>query len=338
MWTRVGIVVVLVAACGDDGTPIVPPGLDGDIEDDAAIPVCTATPASPTWWTPEPGEAINWDLQLNPPFDVSATRTMYELELFDVVPAQTVIDYADGDPVTVPAGPLAGKIAELHARVPRVTVVCRVATGAIDLDDPDARKFPGFKAAPPDRPDFPEAGSVIGWTTGDPNNPNERYLDLRASERGRWTPVLMKRFELAKQIGCDAIEADRVDNFKQTTGFNLVETEVTAFIGSVSDAIHGQEISAGLRNGFDIIGQIEQMAACYDFVVHDRCAEFNDCFKSGAFSSRDKAQFALDIRAPDSDGFGIDPALACPRYTSAGADGLVKAEALDSSFRHGCEP
>ena len=336
-WLRVGFVVVVLAACGDDGSPVVPPGLDGGVDPDAAPPVCMTTPASPTWWTPAPNETKNWDIQLNAPFDTAAVRTMYELELFDVVPAPTMIDYGDGDPVTVPAGALAGTIATLHQRTPAAIVVCHVAAAALDLEDPDARKFPGFKAAPPDAPDPPEAGSVIGWSTRDPINPNQRYLDLRASERGRWTAIMFKRFELAKTIGCDAIEVDRVDNFKRTTGFSLVETEVTAFIGQVSDAVHMQGLSAGLRNGFDIAGQIQAMAECYDWGLQDRCAEFGDCYRIDSFGGAGKAMFGLDIRAPDSDGYGIDPAMACPRYLPD-TDGVVKAEALDSSFRHGCEP
>ena len=332
-WTRVAIVVVLVAACGDDGTPLVPPGLDGVDDADAAVPVCTTT-ASPSWWTPAPGETKNWDIQLAAPFNTTAVRTMYELELFDVVPAATVIDYADGDPVTVPAGALAGTIATLHARNPPAIVVCHVTTGALDLGDPDARKFPGFKADPPDAPTPPEAGSVIGWSVQDLS---DQVRDLRGSEHGRWTPIMFKRFELAKTIGCDAVEVDRVDNFKKTTGFSLVATEVTAFIGQVSDAVHANDLSAGVRNGFAIEGQIQTLAECYDFGMQDRCAEFNDCNRIGAFGGRGKAMFGLDIRLPDSSGYGVDPATVCPIYAQFETDGVVKAEALDSSFRKGCE-
>ena len=261
---------------------------------------------------------------------------MYELDVFDVVPTAIVLDYADGTPITVPPGPLAGKIAELHARTPPAIVVCRIASAAIDLDDPDAPKFPGFKASPPDRPEAPEAGSVIGWSTRDPNNPNERFLDLRASERDRWTAVMFKRYELAKQIGCDAVEADRVDNFKATTGFMLTASDVTTYIGLAADQIHAQQLSAGLRNGFNIPQQVQQMSACYDWVVQERCAEFEDCSKSGPFGAAEKAMFALDIQLPDSEGYGIDPALACPRYIQGNMNGIVKNEALSSAFREGC--
>ena len=93
---------------------------------------------------------------------------MYVLELFDVVPAPTTIDYADGNPVTVPAGALCRH----HRRAERAGSAgdrgVPIATGAIDLDDPDAPKFPGFGASPPNRPDAPAGGSVIGWNTKRP--------------------------------------------------------------------------------------------------------------------------------------------------------------------------
>ncbi|MEJ7602370.1 MAG: endo alpha-1,4 polygalactosaminidase [Kofleriaceae bacterium] len=334
-WIRAVVVTLLIAACGDDGAPIVPPGLDA-VDVDAGVPLCK-TPANPTWWTPAPGETKNWDIQLSSEFDIATARTMYELELFDVVPVPMMIDYADGDPVTVPAGALAGAIAELHGRTPRAVVVCHVAPATIDLDEPDARKFPGFKTEPPDAPVPPEATSVIGWSTQDPFNPKQRYLDLRAGERGRWTPIMFKRFGLAKAIGCDAIEVDRVDIFKKTTGFTLVETEVSAFIGQLSDEIHTHSLSAGLRDGFNTAGELPALAACYDWGMQNRCAEFNDCYRIGAFGDLGKAMFGLDIRAPDRNNYGIDPALACPRYLPNGTDGIVKAEQLDASFRHGCE-
>ena len=95
-----------------------------------------------------PGVARNWDVQSTAPFDLTAPRAMYDLDLWALVPATTMLDYGDGDPVTVPAGVLAGKIAELHARTPRTVVICHVDTGAIRLSDPDARKFPGYEASP----------------------------------------------------------------------------------------------------------------------------------------------------------------------------------------------
>src|SRR5438093_940371 len=92
-------IAILAAGCGDDGPPITPP--DG--------------PVGPQLFSPAPGDASDWDIQLVAPFDVSATRQLYVLDLWDVATAGT-IDYGGGQTVTVPAGPLAGKVAELQGK------------------------------------------------------------------------------------------------------------------------------------------------------------------------------------------------------------------------------
>src|SRR5262245_11033617 len=49
------------------------------------------------WWSPKPGEAADWDIQLKAMnFDVSMTRAMMVIDLWDAVPAATMLTYADG--------------------------------------------------------------------------------------------------------------------------------------------------------------------------------------------------------------------------------------------------
>src|SRR5262245_50972397 len=118
-WRALQIAGVVLASCGG---PTQPAG-------DAAVDM---TPAPP-WWQRKVCEAKDWDIQLAAPIDVSAPRAMYDLDLWALVPAQTSIDYGDSDPVTVPAGALAGTLAQLHARTPRPIVICHVETGLLEL-------------------------------------------------------------------------------------------------------------------------------------------------------------------------------------------------------------
>src|SRR3954468_315288 len=196
----------------------------------AALAGCGSSPGTrpdargadePVMWQPKPGDAPNWDIQLAPPFDVSATRTMYDLDLWELVPVQTTLDYGDGAPVTVPPGKLAGAIAQLHARTPPAIVICSVETGPMDLQRPDAKKFPGFKEDHKQIPDDPmapspgpvtgdpEPGSVIGWSVGEGTL---RYLDTRQASRAKLIPILFKRFDLAQQIGCDGVDPAHNDS------------------------------------------------------------------------------------------------------------------------------
>src|SRR5436190_16188436 len=124
---------------------------------------------------------------------------MYVVDLWDVVPSARMIDCGGGDPVAVPAGSQATKIAELEAAGTKV--ICQVGTGAIELTDPDARKFPGYEANPPNRPTAVKAGSVIGWSTS-LTSTNERFLDVHAGARAGFEKYITARIDLAKAIGC----------------------------------------------------------------------------------------------------------------------------------------
>jgi hypothetical protein len=188
--------LLLAAGCKPD--PFRPDAGPADVADPPDAP-------EKPWWTPEPGEYPDWDIQLDrTQFDVTTRRGVYVIDLFDAVPAPTMLDYGDGTPVMVPAGVHATAIAALHATTPRTMVVCHVNTGAIRLDrEPDAVKFPGYKPTPPgvpNNPTTPDAGSVIGWSImgGDVN---ERFIDISPAARSAVLPLIGKRFDLAKQIG-----------------------------------------------------------------------------------------------------------------------------------------
>src|SRR5262245_5849317 len=184
---------------------------------DAAVDAAPAPPPAPAWWQPRPGDARDWDIQLAAPFDLAAPRAAYDVDLWSVVPAPTVLDYGDGAPITVPAGAQAGAIAALHARTPRAVVICHVDTGALELDRPDAAKFPGYSAKLTACPaGAPTAGSAIGHSAG---GPRECYLDVRAASRPSFAPLVWKRLDLARQIGCDAVDGDRNDMLASTPGF-----------------------------------------------------------------------------------------------------------------------
>ncbi|MDB4963907.1 MAG: hypothetical protein JWP01_3906 [Myxococcales bacterium] len=280
------------------------------------------------WWTPKPGETKNWDIQVNPPFDLATARTMYIVDLWDVA-TPTTIEYGDMGPVSVPAGPLAGKVTELKAAGAKV--ICRVGTGAIRLTDPDARKFAGFEATPPDDPTPPAAGSVIGWHTRDAD---ERFLDLRTASRALWQARLFKRFDLAKQLGCDGIEPDWIASFAAATGFTVTIDENIAWAKTVAAQAHERDLSVGMQNGTN--GIVDQVAVDFDWLLAERCGEFDDCDTTRSFIALRKAVFAVDYQT-DEEGNALPMSLLCGHQLDAQIeDGLIKDNALSSSYRATC--
>ena len=341
--------VLAAALAGCKGEPFQP---DARIDADPPIDAY-----QPPWWTPRAGELADWDIQLAPPYDVSASRSVYVLPLWELAPA-TTLDYGDGEPVAVPAGALAGKIDELHARTPRNRVICHFDTAAIDLSDPDAVKF-GYDPAdpPPDRPTPVPTGGMLGWSTvnvsdaEDPTfNPNERLLDIRAASRARWAPYMWKRFDLAQQLGCDGIDGDNNDVYAMylhlgdgwgteadpLAGLDI--TQETSWYEEVGAQAHAREMAAGMKNGHFSSGAVDGLAQQLDWALPERCAEQMTCDNVRAFLNLRKPVLALDYMAPDADGLGIDVATACGRYAVAQIeDGVVRHQSLaGGTFRMAC--
>jgi hypothetical protein len=291
----------------------------------------------PPWWQPQHGTAKDWDIQLVDPIDVSATRTMYVLDLWGLVPAPTMLDYGDGDPVAVPMGANAGKIAELKGR--GVKVICHINTGAIALTEPDARKFPGFEAMPPDRPTAPASGSVIGWSVDD-DHLDTRYLDITTAGRARWTKYMFERFDLAKQIGCDGVDGAYNDSISEppNSGFTISVSEQFSWYALVAKELHDRELSAGMRNGATVPDLIDTAADDFDWMIIERCGEYAECDKTRPFINKRRVVFAIDYDV-DIDGNPTTEAVVCGRQTQAQiSEGLIKDLALSKDKRVPCQP
>lgn len=295
--------------------------------------------AAPPYWKPAPGEYANWDIQrAASPFDVSAPRAMYALDLWELVPAPTTLDYGDGTPVTVPAGARANVIAELHGRTPPAMVVCHVTTGAIRLTDPDAMKFPGYKMSPPDRPNALELDSVIGWSPlgGDPNL---RFLDIHDASRATVVARVAKRLELARTIGCDAVAAEVHDLLGyQPTGHGFEDftpDEYEAWGDELTERAHDITLSIGLRsNSMQSIGN---MARRFDWLMIDRCAEFEGCSATREFINASKAVFAIEYLRNEEDTDDNNKDALCMDLKDAMIqDEIIKDAALSSAVHGTC--
>ena len=324
---RYALFVALCALCACKGSPHRP-----DAPDQSPLDAY-----NPPWFHPTPGEIKNWDIQLKAPYDFSTPRQMMIVELWDVVPAATTLDYGDGAPLTVPAGSQPTAIADLTGR--GATVVCHVGTGAIKLTDPDAMKFPGYAANPPNRPDPVVANSVIGWSTG--ADANVRFLDIRPASRPQFEKYIMKRIELAKQIGCKGVAAHHNDAVQFQgdigTGFPMFAAEDQRdWIVALAKKAHDPSvlIALGGRGGYSMTG-FDAVIDDYDFMIAERCGETNDCDIAKVMVNYDRAVFALDYDVRLS-GMPYNKTAICQEWQMGAVDGIIKSAPLDSSFRETC--
>ncbi|MFC5754396.1 endo alpha-1,4 polygalactosaminidase [Actinomadura rugatobispora] len=287
-------------------------------------------PAPTSWWKPEPGQFSNWDWQIDEPYDLSARRDMYDLDLFDLAPAGSQLRYRDGEAIDLPPGPLAGMIDVLHARVPRPVVICYLDTGAYEHYRPDAPRFPGHRAHAteiPDRPEPPKPGSVIGWNTG---WEEERWLDIRKASRGAFAEIIWARLDLARRIGCDGVEPDQNNLLGNAPGFAVTLADQLSWYREVAAQAHRRGLSVGMKNGHDQRGAAAALVDVFDWALPEECAEHGECAELEVFIKRGKAVFAVDYEG------SVDPATACRAHRRHGFDGLIKDEPPTARHRRQC--
>lgn len=294
----------------------------------------------PPYWSPTPGSAPTWDIQLAPPYDLGAVRDLWVIPLWAAVPAPTSLDYGDGAPVAVPKGALASTILTLHATRPTPRIVCEFGTTSVDLTEPDAAKFPGFEANPPDFPTAPKAGSVIGWSTT--LRPHRRWLDVRTpATADAIAKILAARYKLAKDIGCDGVLPDDNDWYQlrnpdnsgqpgDATGFppnGMGSTIEVAWVQRQAAAAHAQLLSVGLR---DLTSEPGAVVADFDWYLLERCGEADMCDTwAREFLQVHKAVFGVEYTT-DSSGAQQNPNV-CKKDTATGIDGILKDAALTGS-------
>lgn len=338
-----GLAVILVlvasvlAGCGEDGRADRPDGAHDKTKPPgkAGKPTGEASrkPASGDWWRPRPGAAADWDWQISEPYELSAARQMYDLDLFDLAPAGSELRYRDGEVIPVPAGALAGKITALHARTPRPIVICYVDTGAYEDYRPDAHRFPGHRSAaeggPPNRPERPAAGSVIGWDTG---WEGERWLDIRRSQRHRFAEAVWARFDLARRMGCDGVEPDQNNPVDNDPGFPITLDDQLSWYREVAEQAHARGLSVGLKNGHDQPGSAAKLVDAFDWALPEECAQFDECDELLPFIEQGKAVFAVDYKG------SVQAGPACRQHSSRRFDGLIKDEPPTGAHRVACRP
>lgn len=154
----------------------------------ASVPTAVSTPSTPStpstlnnsgsYWRPSASQHIVWNIELSTvPFvsSVQAAVSTYGLSVIDV-------DLFDTDPSTISAYKTAG-----------VKVICYFSAGSYENWRADASSFPSSMLLDP----------LDGW-------PGENWLQLSGFDTNPPTsalaPIMQKRFEMAKQKGCDAVD------------------------------------------------------------------------------------------------------------------------------------
>jgi hypothetical protein len=157
----------------------------------------------------------------------------------------------------------------LHAKGRKV--ICYINVGAVENFRPDYKAFP------------PSAlGASNGWK-------GEKWLDIRRLDVLR--PIMAARFDVCRNSGFDAVEADEADGYANDTGFPLSSDDQLAYNRMLAGLAHERGLSIGLKNDLD---QVHDLLDEFDFAINEECAQHGECEKLLPFINADKAVFHVE--------------------------------------------
>lgn len=201
-------------------------------------------------------------------------------------------------------------IQDLQAK--NIKVICYFSAGSYEEWRPDATAF-----------ESAELGSALdGW-------PGERWLDIRSSNV---LLIMKERLDLAVQKGCDGVEPDNVDGYKNNTGFDLTADDQLTFNRLLANEAHARNLSIGLKNNVE---QVPELVTYFDFAVNEQCFEFNECQQLAPFIEQGKAVFNVEYEQKYQQNTADKEAL-CARSREMKFSTLILPLDLNDTFRLSC--
>jgi hypothetical protein len=163
---------------------------------------------------------------------------------------------------------------------------------------------------------------VIGRTTG---WQGERYLDIRRANWSMFAPVIWRRLDLARELGCDGVEPDQNNAIGNRPGFPITRADEKAWYLEVARQAHARGLSVGMKNGIEIID--DDLVRAFDWALNESCFLYDECGLLEPFRSAGKAIFVVEYSPP--------PRGYCKRAGELGFSALVKHEQL-GAWRRTC--
>ncbi len=245
---------------------------------------------------------VDWIEWYHPNIDTSwqwqlqgKLNTSYKVDLYD-------IDLFDTDSSTIAALKKQGK-----------KVICYFSAGSYEEWREDAKDFPKNLLGK----------KLTGWK-------GEKWLDIR----NKTLKIIMKkRLDMAKEKGCDGVEADNVDGYANDTGFDLTPEDQLSYNKFIATQARERGLSVGLKNDLD---QVKELEPFFDFSVNERCHEHRICHKLKPFIEHNKPVFNAEYARKYVENKDGAREKMCKDSKDFGLQTLVLPTELDDSFRYSC--
>jgi hypothetical protein len=201
----------------------------------------------------------------------------------------------------------AATIASLHAKGKKV--ICYVSVGSWENYRPDAAKFPASV----------KGAKYDGF-------PDEKWLDIRKIDI--LGPIMLARFQMAKDKGCDAIEPDNMDGYDkeahESSGFPLTYADQIVYNSWVADTVHSLGMAVGLKND---INQVKDLVAKFDFHVSEEAFQYNEQSYLTPFIAAGKPVFECE--------YSLALSKFCTKANALNFSSIKKKNSLNS-YREAC--
>lgn len=296
--------------------------------------------SSSTWWKPPKNTRWQWVLEGKATANETARFDMYDIDLTDAIPANTVqeVRWQNGFTanVTWPKGQNAGIIAQLKAQGKKV--ICYMDTGAFETYEPDAVLFPGKYGTNNANREMAYSGpteyatwDVLGGLSSASDGSvfaGEYWMDLRQSAWPAILPIIQARFDLAKKIGCDGVEGDQNNVYGNDSSFNVTEVVSLRWYQEMYYQLHTRGLTAISKNGIELTAQQvtdpTNISYCApglcipDGILNEECHQYSECSNLDVASSKGIWVGQVEYRGTS--------ASACPDARTKGRMTMKKPE------------
>ena len=206
-------------------------------------------------------------VQPSNPYWIPATSSQLQIQYADY-PVDMTID-ADIFAIDLFETPQE-TIDQLHTAEKKV--ICYLNTGAWEEYRPDAEDFP----------DAIIGNDYEGWA-------GEKWLDISRYEQ--FAPIMQARFDLSVEKGCDGIDADNMQNFKEDTGWDISQDDQLEYNIWLSEQAHQRGLSIGLKNDSE---QAIALVDYYDWSLIEDCQVYGFCDELLPFIESGKPVFQIE--------------------------------------------
>ncbi len=152
----------------------------------------------------------------------------------------------------------AAEVAALHAK--GIHVICYMDVGTSEDYRPDYSSFP-----------VSVEGASNGW-------PGEKWLDIR--QLGVLEPIMIKRFEMCREKGFDAVEPDNMDGYENSTGFPITAAEQLTYDEWVATEVHSLGMAVLQKNDGEQTASLEPH---FDGALDEQCNQYSECSNFGDY-------------------------------------------------------